>query len=198
MKRLLTWIALVLSCGISAAAVVRVVQTELRSPPAFERSDLEAWLTRPEVAGERESPTVRRRAAWMLEQDMSSGYDWTPFQQSLDKETRQRFAMRWYQLLGELFLQRARQFAALPTVHRDGFLQTQLASMATWYVLDDRGRRTTGPALLMKEGMKQNEVRDRTAERTLNGFRDALGKAAADIMLKRFLPDAKPSPRRAD
>ena len=141
----------------------------------------------------------------MLEQDMSSDYDWTPFQQSLDKVTKQRFAARWYQLLGELFLQRARQFAALPTVHRDGFLQTQLASMATWYVLDDRGRRTTGPALLMKEGMKQNEVRDRTAERTLNGFRDALGKAAADIMRKRFLPDAKgtkpaerPTPRGAD
>ncbi|MBA4018802.1 MAG: hypothetical protein C0483_16665 [Pirellula sp.] len=198
MKRLLTWIVLVLCCGISAAAVVRVVNMELQSPPAFARADLEAWLTAPEVDGRRESPTMRRRAAWMLEQDMASGYDWSPFQQTLAEETKRRFERRWNALLGELFLQRARQFAALPTVHREGYLQTQLASMTTWYVLDDRGRHVSGPALLLKEGMKQSEVRDRTTERTLNGFRDALGKAAADILLKRFLPDAKPGPRRPD
>ena len=205
MKRLITWFALVLSCGIAAAAVVRVVQTELRSPPAFGRPDLEAWLTKVDDADERESPTLRRRAAWMLEQDMSTGYNWAPFHQSLDQTTKRRFEARWYQLLGELFLQRARQFAALPTVHRDDFLQTQLASMTTWYVLDDRGRRTAGPTLLMREGMKPSAARDRTAERTMNGFREALGKAAADIMRKRFLPDAKgtkpaerPTPRGTD
>lgn len=203
MKRLITWLALVLSCGISAAAVARVVQSEMRSPPTFQRSDLEAWLTKAETAEELESPTVRRRAAWMLEQDMTSGYDWAPFQQSLDNETKRRFEARWYQLLGELFLQRARQHLALPTVHREGFVQTQLVSMTSWYVLDERGRRITGPALLMKEGMNPNTARDRTSERMLNIFRDALGKAAADVLLKRFLPDAKdhppagkPTPRR--
>ena len=202
MKRLLTWIALVLSCGISAAAVVRVVQTELRSPAAFERADLEAWLTRPEVAGERESPTVRRRAAWMLEQDMSSGHDWAPFQQSLDAPRRRRMEARWYALLGELFLQRARQFAALPTVHREGFVQTQLVSMTTWYVLDERGRRTAGPALLMKEGLQPSHgyQNNRATDRMLADYRAALAKAAQAIMIKRFKGDqgdVKP-PRRTD
>ncbi|MGC3968356.1 MAG: hypothetical protein QM775_13575 [Pirellulales bacterium] len=217
MKRLLTWLALVAFCGISAVAIARVVRLEQEVPAEFDHAQLEAWLTAPlpqpgtpEAEQEEPDPTGRlrleqqrqvRRAAWLLEQDFALAYDWSPFYKSLDAAARDRFQTRWNMLLAELFLQRARQFVALPQTQREAFFATQLLPMTRWYALDARGKHLTGPALLVLDTRFQAAVdrQDASAIRSMREFRNALTQLAADRLLKTILPGTgdKPAPPRA-
>ena len=207
MKQFLTWCALLLCGGITAAALAKVARIEMQATPAFDRAQLEAWLTSPEsvdiakcnnIEPSLVHPVVsqRRRAAWLLEQDFSLKHDWTPFFNQLDADAQLRFQARWNRLLGEMFVQRSRRFAAAPTAHRDEYLNSQLAVLNSWYALDARGKHVSGPSLFMQESRFNAALDqlDKTSRGNVAAFRAAIGKAATDRLLKQFLPGDDPQP----
>jgi hypothetical protein len=195
MKQFLTWCALLLCGGITAAALAKVARIEMQATPAFDRPQLETWLTKPD-ATDNTSDTELRRAAWLLEQDFSLKHDWSPFFNQLDADAQLRFQARWNRLLGEMFVQRSRRYAAAPSAHRDEYLNSQLAVLNSWYALDARGRHVSGPSLFMQESRFTSafDRLDKTTRSNVAAFRAALGKAATDRLLKQFLPGDGPQP----
>lgn len=209
MKQLLTWCALLLCGGITAATLAKVARIEMQATPAFDRAQLEAWLTAPESADIAKCNNIepllvhpvmsqRRRAAWLLEQDFAQKYDWTPFFNQLDSEAQGRFQVRWNRLLGEMFVQRSRRYAATPTAHREEYLNAQLLVLNSWYALDARGRHVSGPSLFMQESRFSStfDQLDKTTRNNVAAFRAAVGKAATDRLLKQFLPGDGPQPTK--
>ena len=198
MKRIITWIALVVCGGISASAVALVIRTELSPAVRLDRAGLEAWLDRPshDVA----SDPALRRAAWLLEQDFHGDYDWTPYYKTLAPEAQRRFRASWALLLEDLFLQRARHFAVVPPPHRPDYLGHQLSQLAKWYVLDERGRHVSGPALFASGDsfFRSDSQRTKQEQRLLQEFRLELGKHAASRLLKPLLPGAGERPEVDD
>jgi hypothetical protein len=195
MKQFLTWCALLLCGGITAAALAKVARIEMQATPAFDRAQLETWLTKPDAA-DNAAGSELRRAAWLLEQDFSLKHDWTPFFNQLDADAQLRFQARWNRLLGEMFVQRSRRYAAVPPAHRDEYLHSQFAVLNSWYALDARGKHVSGPSLFMQESRFNAALDqlDKTTRTNVAAFRAAIGKAATDRILKQFLPGNDPQP----